>query len=338
MKLIKFSFLFAFLAAFSSCLKGKEDVGGLLNDKGSILTTISEKAYINTDGQNIGAGYDHTNANFNFTKRPNESVKFFTLKISQPRETKMTGPLVVKVTATPISGYTALPAGAVSVTDINVPQSASDLVLYPVFFNVNKALLDPNEEYAVNFTLSSANQGAISELDKSINVVLNYSDFSQSLNVSDYEANYNYSSSVVDPVNQFGINNRKPMYLIQVNPTTIDYMDLYVYALTGAQSDGKNLIVNNFATGARTSLFQPRFTVDASGNITAVLNANGAAAVTNLALDPTGINKFVYTSNTVRTFNVKYTFTLTTTINGVVTPRTVRVSEDFSYDANQIYF
>ncbi|MFC4262226.1 hypothetical protein ACFOWM_05025 [Ferruginibacter yonginensis] len=307
------------------------------------MTTISEKAYINTDAQNIGAGYDHTVANFNFTKRPTESVKFFTLKIAQARETKLNGPLVLKVTMTNLPGFSPLPANAITVTDITVPASTDPLIVFPVFFTVNKAALNVNDDYAVNFKLTSANQGAISSFDSDIDVWINYSDFNFNLtstfNASDITANYTYKSSVVDPANQFGINNLKTEYLMEITPNVVEYADQYVYALAGAVNP--NLEVNNLVTGARTALFRPRFTLNATGQVTAVTQSTLSApstAITNLALDPTGVNAFVYTSNNNRTLKVKYTFTLTTTINGVVTPRTVRVSEEFSYDPDQIYF
>lgn len=345
MKYIKYSLFIAMIVTFSSCLKSKSDVGGLLNDKGSILTTISEKAYINTDAQNIALGYDHTVANFNFTKRPTESVKFFTLKISQPRETKLNGPLVLKVTMTNLAGFTPLPANAITVTDITVPASTESQIVFPVFFTVNKAGLNVNDDYGVNFKITSANQGLISSLDSDIDVWINYSDFNVALtstfNASDITANYTYKNSVVDPANQFGINNLKTSYLMEISPNIVEYADQLVYAFSGGATLNPSLEVNNLITGARTALFRPRYTLNASGQVTGISQSPSSApqaAITNLALDPTGVNAFVYTSNNNRTMKVKYTFTLTTTINGVVTPRTVRVSEEFSYDPDQIYF
>ena len=338
MKFIKIVFLLTVLAGFTSCLKSNHDVGGLLSDKGSILTSISETAYLNTDAQNVGLGYDHTVANFNFSKRPNESVKFFTLKISQPLQTKLSGSLVLKVST---SAYDAsgtvipVPTGAINVTDITVPASNDKLLVVPVFFTVNKTLLDPTMIYGIKFTLTAANQGAISAGDKSVNVIINYSNNSVTTNTSDYEANYTYKSSVVDAAGVIGLNNLKTMYLTQTSPTTLQYADQLAYAFGAA--DYKFLLARNFATGAVVDLFEPSFTIDANGKITGVTNASGSAEVTNLVLDPSGINQFVYTSNNNRKLNVKYSFTYTPT-TGVVTPRTVKVSDDFSYDPNQIYY
>ena len=342
MKYIKYSFLIAIVIGFSSCLKNSRDIGGLLTDKGSILTTISEKAYINTDAQNIGFGYDHTIANFNFQKRTTESVKFFTLKISQARETKLSGPLVIKVTMTNLSGFEVLPAGAITVSDITVPASTNALIVFPVFFTVNKANLDISKTYGVNFKLTSANQGAISVADGNINVEINYSDFNSgtnTYNTSDIAGNYGYTNSVMDAANEFGINNNRTAYLLEYDPNEVEYADLYYYGLTGAYIG--NLEANVFATGARRTLFRPRFSLNSTGNVTAVSQSPLAAAstaVTAIALDASGVNAFVYTLNNVRTLKVKYSFTYTSSINGVVTPRTVKVSEEFSYDPNQIYF
>ena len=337
MKYLKYCFFFTVIfVAFTSCLKDRSSVTELYNDKGSIVTSISETAYMNTQNEAIGAGYDRTVANLNFTNRPNEAVKFFTLKISQPRATKVNGPLVIKVTTSAISGLTAVPSGAIKVTDITVPASTDNLIVFPVLFTVNKTLLDPAEIYGVRFTLNSANQGAINTLENVVDVYLNYSDFSANTNMSDYEANYTYASDIVDPANQFGIHNRNTRYLIELAPNTLGYQDQYYYALSGASY--QNLVANNFSTGAVTSLFRPNFVLSSSGQVTSVLNASSTASVTNLALDPSGLNKFIYTANNKRTLDVKYSFTLTTTINGVVTPRKVSVSESFKYDPEQIYF
>ena len=342
MKYIKYSFLIAIVIGFSSCLKNSRDIGGLLTDKGSILTTISEKAYINTDAQNIGFGYDHTTANFNFKKRATESVKFFTLKIAQARETKLSGPLVVKVTMTNQSGFDPLPAGAITVTDITVPASNNALIVFPVFFTVNKANLDVSKTYGVNFKLTSVNQGAISAGDGDINVDINYSDFNSgtdTYNASDFAGNYRYTNSVVDAANEFGLNNNRTAYLLEYSPNVVEYADLYYYGLTGAYIG--NLTANVFSTGASRTLFRPRFTFDGSGKVISVTQsplAGTSAAVTAITLDPTGVNAFVYSANNVRSLKVKYSFTYTSTINGVVTPRTVKVSEEFSYDPDQVYF
>ncbi len=342
MKILKYSLMLLAVASFTSCLKSKSDVGGLLNDKGSIVASIVESAYIHTDGQNIGLGYDRSNANFNFSKRPNESVKFFTIKISQPRETKMTGPMVIKVTGTPITTPmasigntipTAIPSGAINVTDVTIPQSSEDVITVPVFYTVNKTLLNAaNIDYGIKFKLVSANQGVIGQLDNEIDVLLNYSDEASNYNLSDIEANYDYNAVVTDPVGQFGINNVKKMYLID-RGTSIGYYDMLTYAF-GA-SNGAFLYVNNYFTGARTALFAPSFNFSPTGKVT------GVSGIAGIALDPAAgpnDNQFVYTSNTVRTLTLKYTFPLTTVINGVSTPRTISVKETFSYSPLQVYY
>ena len=343
MKYIKLSLLVAVLATtFTSCLKSRSDLGGLLDDKGSIVTSIAEKQYLNTDAQNVGAGYTNAMANFNFLTRPNEQVKFFTLSISQPRDTKISGSMTVHVTAADLfpidpSGLVtaALPAGAINVSDVTVPATDAPLIKMPVYYTVNKALLNPGQIYGVNFRVVSASQGAVSALDSSIAVTINGSNFSAfvTTNTTDYEAQYIYSNDVVDPVNQYGIHQRTAWrYLQEGIPNQLQYVDSYL----GAAGTGANLAANNLTTGAITAIFTPRYVLNASGQVTGIVNASGTAAVTNLALDASGVNKFTYSSNDVRTLNVKYTFTLTTTINGVVTPRTIKVNEDFTYDRLQV--
>ena len=350
MNLIKTSFLICVLFSFSSCLKTDKDAaGGLYSDKGSIVSTIAEAQYYHTDAQNVGFGYAYTVANFNFLNRPNESVKFFTVKVSQPRENKLTGNLVLKFSASAyvdnnVSGLgfsgapTAVPTGAINIKDLVIPQSSEDLITVPVFFTVNKTLLNPDLTYGLRFTISSASQGVIGSLDKSVDVLINYSDFSANQNKSDFEANYTYNATVVDPANQVGINNNKTAYLIETATGSLEFMDLYIYGLLGVVNTGPFLIANNLITGARTSLIQPKYTINSSGVITAVTDGIANPAVGPITLDPTGENKFVYTSNTNRTLKVKYSFLYTTTINGVSTPRTVSVSESFSYDRTQVFF
>ena len=341
MKILKYSLMLLAVASFTSCLKSRSDAGGLLNDKGSIVASITEAAYIHTDAQNIGLGYDHAVANFNFSKRAGESVKFFTIKISQPRETKMTGPMVIKVKASPVTNAmsnlggvpTALPAGAINVTDITVPQSSDDVITVPVFFTVNKTGLNPATiDYGVNFKITSVSQGVVAQLDSEIDVLINYSDEAFNYNLSDYEANYSYTGIVTDPVNQFGITNVKPLYL-QDRGTSLTYFDMYVYAF-GA-SNGNFLYVNNFFTGARTPLFAPSYAISATGKVT------GVSGIAGIALDPAAgptDNQFVYTSNNVRSLTVRYTFPLTTVINGVSTPRVLTVKETFNYNPIQVYY
>ena len=207
---------------------------------------------------------------------------------------------------------------------------------------MNKASLDVSKTYGANFKLTSANQGAVSAGDGDINVYINYSDFNSgtnTYNASDISANYKYTNSVVDAANEFGINNSRTSYLLETNPNVLDYADLYYYGLTGARIG--NLTANVFATGASRTLLRPSFTLNAAGQVTSVTQSTlsaPSAAVTALTLDPTGVNAFVYSANNVRTLKVKYTFTYTSTINNVVTPRTITVSENFSYDPDQIYF
>lgn len=335
MKYIKYSFLVVIAAALSSCLKSKNDFAGLREDKGNIVTSITEAQYLNTDAQNIGFGFQ-VFANFSFTTPATEEVRFFTLHISQPRETKLSGPLLVKVSMASDPSYDPLPAGAVTIpTEISVPASTASSFDYPVKFTVNKSLLNPNNWYAAVFTITSVNQGVYSELDKSIQVVINEDPF---YNTSRYVARYKWTSTVTDPAGQYGItNNTKPVNLLENAANRLDVFDFYAWALSSA-STYTYLWANNLQTGANTAIFAPRYVLDATGKVTSIINQSGTGAVTNIALDASGANQFTYTSNDQRTLVVKYSFDLTTTINGTPTTRKVTVSEKYEYDNVQAFY
>lgn len=327
MKLIKYSFLALAIASLTSCLKSKNDFAGMREDPGSIVTSITEKQYINTDGQNLQLGYTTAYANFSFLAPATEEVKFFTLHVSQPRENKLSGNLVVKVSVTAIPGLTPFPAGSVAVGDITVPASSAASFDVPVKFTVNKAALDVDEHYGGTFTITSVSQGVFSDLEKSIDVALNLDPF---YNESKYTARYVWTSTVEDAAKQYGItHNSRPVLFTEDAPNTMVATDIY--------SGSSALYANNLLTGANTAIFTPVFVLDNSGKVTAVLNGSGTGAVTNLALESGSPNQFTITSNAERKLEVKYSFTLTTTISGVSTPRKVVVTDSFTYDAMQVY-
>src|SRR6476661_5253111 len=109
MKFIKYSFLVLIIGTLTSCLKPKNDFAGIRTDKGTIVTSIKEKQYLNTDAQNIGFGFGAF-TNFSFAAPATEQVKFFSLHIAQPRETKVSGDLKVKITMSALSGFDPFPA------------------------------------------------------------------------------------------------------------------------------------------------------------------------------------------------------------------------------------
>lgn len=119
------------IATFSSCLKSRNDLGGMLDDKGQVITSILEQNYLDGDAKNVGFHWV-INSFFDINSTPNEAVKFFTLHVTQVRETKMNGPLTVKVQMLPLTGTTPFPAGAVTIKDIVIPQSSADVIDYPV--------------------------------------------------------------------------------------------------------------------------------------------------------------------------------------------------------------
>lgn len=327
MKLIKYSFLALAIVSLTSCLKSKNDFAGMREDPGSIVTSITEAQYINTDAQNVQLGYSTVYANFNFLAPATEEVKFFTLHVSQPRENKLSGNLIVKVSVANAAGLTPLPAGAVAVGDITVPASSAASFDVPVKFSVNKAVLDVNEHYGAVFTITSVSQGVYSDLEKTVTVALNLDPF---YNESKYTARYVWTSTVEDAVKQYGVtHNSKPVLFLEDSPGEMGISDVY--------SGSASLTANNLSTGASTSIFAPVYVLDNSGKVTSILNGSGSAAVSGITLESGSPNQFTLTSNNERKLEVKYSFTLTTTINGTPTPRKVTVTETFEYDKMQVY-
>lgn len=335
MKYIKYSFAILSVFILASCLKSKSDFGGLREDPGTIVVSITEKQYLNTDLRNIGFGWGMF-ANFSFTSPATENVKFFALHVSQPRETKMSGSIKVKIAMTPLAGYDALPAGAVTIpAEIEIPASTAPSFDVPVRFAVNKSLLNVNNWYGATFTITSVSQGVFSELDKSLDVVINED---PAFNTSKYTAQYKWTSTVSDPANQYTItDNTKPVFVYEIAPNQLEILDFYAYALTGVTTNTQFLYANNRTTGANTTMLRPRYILDATGKITSIsIVASGAAGTAaNLTLDAGSSNQFVYTANDDRTITVKYSFDLTSTINSVVTTRKVTVTEKFVYDRIQ---
>jgi hypothetical protein len=317
MKFIKYSLLALVAFTFASCLKAKNDFAGLREDEGQIVTSVAETQYVNTDAQNIGFGFYIFN-NFSFTTLPNESVKFFTLHIAQPREKKMSGSMTVKFTVSPSDhGLPLPPAGAIQVADVVVPASSANSFDFPVKFTVNKALLDPSQHYGIKFTISSVSQGIASNADNYADVIINedpadllaaYS-AAGTFNTSKITGLYTVTTTVVDSAKVYGVNgNTKQMYLVENGVNNIEELDLYLYAFGNAAR--QQVAAANLTTGAITGLFRPRYVIDANGKVIDVVNA-----ITGLTLspvfDPSSANAFVYTANDQRTLNVKYTIRLT---------------------------
>jgi len=351
MRKLKYGLFILLAVSLGSCLKPKNDFGGIREDAGNVLTSITEKQYINTDNHVIGFGY-LSFANFSFTQPAGtEQVKFFTLHISQPRENKLSGDLRVKISMSALSGYDAFPAGAVTIpAEVVVPASSANFFDFPVKFAVNKSLLDATKHYGATFTITSVSQGAYSNLDNSVDVIVNGDGLGVNNN-SRYVGRYKWVSTITDPANQYTlVNDTKPIVFTEGVANSLDILDYYAFGLS---SNGayRYLWSNNNQTGLYTALFRPRYNVDASGKVTSITNMSNVAAsastttvvlaptaVTNVTLDASGGNQFTYTDNNTRTLSVKYSFDLTTPVNGVSTTRKVQVSETFTYDALQVYF
>jgi hypothetical protein len=337
MKYIKYSFGILSVFILASCLKAKNDFAGLREDPGTIVTSTMESQYLNTDQHVIGFGWQIF-TQFSFTSPATENVRFFSLHISQPRSTKISGSLKVKVTMAALSGFDPFPAGAVTIpAEIDVPASSEASFDFPVKLAVNKSLLDVTKHYGATFTITSVNQGVFSELDKSLEVIVNWD---PALNTSKYSCVYKWTSTVEDAANQFAIrNNTKPVFLYETGPNQLELLDWYAAALSAATTYSY-LWANNVSTGANTALFKPRYNLDANGKVTSisVLTSGTAGTASNVILDGSTSNQIVYTAHDDRSMNVKYSFDFTSTINGVPTTRKVTVTEKFTYNPIQAMY
>lgn len=359
MRLIKYSFLAALLVTFTSCLKSKNDLGGLANDPGTVLASISESQYINTDLQNIGFHFSHNSfANFSYTT-PNEPVKFFTIKVTQTRDTKMSGDMKIRFKTSPYAGqgfpgaivYDAVPAGAIVVpadSTITIPANAASVFEYPVYFTINKALLDPTKLYGIEFELVSANQGKVNTSDNHIAVVFNglTNANGDALPSSRINGRYVATTNIQDSARAFGITNNTRPYILSegrydpwwlgaqgsaFQANHIFATDLQIYGL--GSTTAFSMYALNLATGAQTQLVQVVYRIDATGKVVDVLNRATLTSL-NPVFDNSVSNSFVYTDNDTRELNVKYTIRLT--VGGLNRPFTI--TERYTYDPMQVYF
>lgn len=339
MKRIQYSLLALIVLSLSSCLKTKNDIGGLRTDKGSILTTIAESEYINQDNNVIGFGY-YANANFSYTTEPNESVKFFTARISQPRETKLNGSLKLKISMASIGGDD-IPAGAITIpADYEIPAFTDNVKDVPIKFVVNKTLLDPDADYRAEFTITAASQGAVSQTNNVIDVQFHNSKFS---------GRYMVETTVTDPANVIKIeSNTKPVLLddqlglspVRVGPGYLNFLDEYFYGLTGS-AQGFATLVDNLTTGTtatRFALLNPTFQIDGSGKLLQVYNTlSGSGASYNVTLNSDAPNSFSYTANDDKTFSISYSVTLTAPLTPTTTSsRQFKVVEKYKYHPIQV--
>jgi hypothetical protein len=314
MKMIKLVCLAFVALCLGSCLKTANDFAGLRTDSGSVVTAILEKQYVLNDHHGAGAGYA-IYAGFSFAAPATETVKFFTLHISQPKA-KMSGNMTVKFEMTASSLGTLPPAGAITIADITVPANTADGFDVPVRFTVNKSLFNPAVNYAAVFTITSVSQGITSSLEKSVEVAINNSKFT---------ARYHLVSTVTDPAGQYGItNNAKAIALIEVAPNVLGLYDPLSGSAGGPQAA-------TLATGAAVNMLATaRYALDANGKVTGVFdNATNKNAVIDAS------SGFTYTANDDRTFILKYTYPFTSTINGVATTRNISVTEKYTYDTPQ---
>lgn len=329
MKFIKISFLALLLVSFTSCLKTKNDFAGQRDDKGQVVTAILEQQYLTGDNNNLGFGYTIVQT-FDFAAPATESVKFFTLHISQPRDTKVSGNLVVNITAVAAPGAALPPAGAVTFpTSITVPAQGGTAYDFPVKFTVNKAALNPAVAYGITFTITGVSQGQYSALENTVDVYLDN---------SKVEARYDETSTVTDPNpvtaatgGSYGVDGNRRV--VEILPTlglangAADRFDVYNWYLNTYSVTAANKL-----TGAPTSIFTPRYKIDlTTGKLLDVLNRSTGASL-GATIDPS--SGFTYNANDDRTFIAKYTLPLT--IGGVT--RTFSINQQYKVSMIQALF
>lgn len=356
MRVIKISFLFAMLAGFSSCLKSKNDVAGTRNDSGNIVISIAETEYIDQDDHAIGSFYAPF-ANFDFTTPATESIQFFSVHIAQPREKKISGSLKLTITASDGNIGSPLPAGAITVTPVEIPAFSGTAIDVPVKFTVNKAGLDPDGYYSVLFRITNADQGIISENAREVEVLLHN---------GKYYGRFIVETTVTDPLGYLKITkNTKPVLLDNlsyvaayptsyVNPSFSPYASLvpdqnylvffdeYFHEFanfTTSAPQSLGLLVDNLTTGTtatRYVLLSPTYHVNASGTVDAVYNSlNGTNY--NVTFTNQLSNKYVITENGKRTLEVSYDVTLTApTAGGTTASRTFHIEEKYTYHPIQV--
>ncbi|MBN9349686.1 MAG: hypothetical protein J0H55_03295 [Chitinophagaceae bacterium] len=340
MRIIKLSLVLSSLIVLSSCLKSKNDFAGLrTNDNGGIVTSIAEDEYVDQDNHVIGFGYQPF-ANFDFSG-PDEDVKFFTVHISQPRNMKVKGTL--KLTVSMSNGSRdPLPAGAITIpATVDIPAFDSVARDVPVLFHVNKANLDPNADYSVVFTITGADQGAVSANASQIEVVL-YN--------GKYFGRYMDETTVTDPNGVITITkNTRPVLLDNLaltygRPSSIDdqsflsFIDEYYVGLSGS-SRGLSLIVNNLSSAGKVStysLIYPTYHLDASGKVDGVYDTRTGNNL-NVTFTNDLSNKMVINNNGSRTFEVSYNVTVNAPDkNGTTTSRAFNVQEKYTYHPIQV--
>ncbi len=321
MKIFNALFLVASVVSFSSCLKAKNEFGGMRTDEGNIVTSIVEKQYLISDESNNHWGYE-VFAGFDFAAPATESVRFFAVRVNQPRDKKLSGPMTVRFTTAAIPGLATFPAGAITFpTEFTVPANAATVYDVPVYFTVNKSALNPASSYGISFTLTGTSQGVFDELSKTVDIQIKN---------SKYTARYTSVTSVTDSANLYRIvSNTKPTLLEDLGSNNVGIADV-VFNRYPVASIARAIQVINLSTGGRVDLVQPRYVFNAAGNLTAVLSRTTGADL-NAVIEPS--SKFTYTSNDNRTFVANYTIRLT--VGGINQP--FKISENWTYGTPQAY-
>jgi hypothetical protein len=169
MKLKLFSIIIVASVLLSSCLKSS-DPYGITKDTGSIVTEISDDSYYGP-----GNGAIKTLALDGLP--PTETVTLITLKYYSPRDLKPSGNIHVKLAINNAAtmaiinsnGLTVMPTNTYSLaaTEFDIPKGDVDgQIAVPI--TINKGNFDFSKQYGLGISISSVNEGIISDLGKDI--------------------------------------------------------------------------------------------------------------------------------------------------------------------------
>lgn len=275
---MKLKSLFSIAAAsllLTSCLKSRDTVG-VIEDKGSIVSEIFDRAYY---GELKFISLDLTPAT--------ETVSdFLTLRVHAPRSNQPAGgsvrvKLLMDNSGVGAQGLTVLPSNAYTLPsslEFDVP--ANGEVKIPITLNKNNMNLTLS--YGLGFKIAEVNDGVISELAKSIVIGIGLK--------NRWDGRYMMSGTFVDFANPaFTYYGDQEYHLITTGPTQVkvlnvdlnggEYGYLFLNGATPTYYGFYGLILN----------FDP-----VTNNITSISNywgqpsANGRSA----NLDPSGVNKW----------------------------------------------
>lgn len=144
----------------ASCLKSRDSLG-LINDKGSIVTEISD-VNVSGDLKSVALGATPTSETFTLI-----TLKSYAPRSNQPAGGKVHVKLALDNSAvTSIPGLTVLPSNSYTIPGLEFDVPSSGQLSIPI--TLNKAALDLSKSYGLGFKIAEVSAGTISELAKSI--------------------------------------------------------------------------------------------------------------------------------------------------------------------------